>query len=62
MNLDPKSKKYIFLGYADRVEGYFFWDPTTHKIFITRDVIFSKNEIKTHANSTQKESIESVRV
>ena len=37
--LDPKSKKYIFLGYANWVKGYLLWDPTARKIIINRDVI-----------------------
>ncbi|KAH9745518.1 hypothetical protein KPL70_004102 [Citrus sinensis] len=38
--LDPKSRICIFLGYADGVKGYHLWDPTAHKIVISRDVIF----------------------
>ena len=37
--LDRKSKKYIFLGYANRVKGYLLWDPTARKVIINRDVI-----------------------
>ena len=37
--LDPKSRRCIFLGYADGVKGYRLWDPTAHKIVISRDVI-----------------------
>ena len=42
--LDPKSKKCIFLGYADDVKGYGLWDPTACKVIINRDVIFIENE------------------
>ena len=38
--LDPRSKKCIFLGYDDVMKGYRLWDPTPHKIVISRDVIF----------------------
>ncbi|GJU32733.1 retrovirus-related pol polyprotein from transposon TNT 1-94 [Tanacetum coccineum] len=30
--LDPKSKKCLFLRYADGVKGYRLWDPTSHKM------------------------------
>ncbi|KAH9687241.1 Integrase catalytic domain-containing protein [Citrus sinensis] len=38
--LDLKSRRYIFLGYADEVKGYRLWDPIAHKIVIIMDVIF----------------------
>jgi len=44
--LDPKSRKCIFLGYADNVKGYRLWDPTAHKVVVSRDVIFVENELQ----------------
>ena len=32
IKLDKNSRRCIFLGYAKRVQGYMWWDPTTHKI------------------------------
>ena len=43
--LDPKSRKCIFLGYADNVKGYRLWDPTAHKVVVSRDVTFAENEL-----------------
>ena len=43
--LDPKSRRCIFLGYVDRVKGYRMWDPTAHKIVISRDVIFIEDQL-----------------
>ena len=40
--LDPRSKKCVFVGYDDLTKGYRLWDPTTHKIFISRYVIFDE--------------------
>lgn len=42
--LDPKSRKYLFLGYADGVKGYRLWDPTAHKVIVSRDVIFLEDK------------------
>ena len=39
--LDPKSRKCIFLSYANGVNGYRLWNPTAHKVIISGDVIFS---------------------
>ena len=38
--LDPRSNKCIFVGYDDVTKWYRLWDPTSHKIVISRDVIF----------------------
>ncbi|KAH9699234.1 Integrase catalytic domain-containing protein [Citrus sinensis] len=43
--LDPKSRRCIFLGYADGVKGYRLWDPTAHKIVISRDDLGPANKI-----------------
>lgn len=40
--LDPKSKKCIFLGYANNVK---LWDPIVLKVIIRRDVAFVENKL-----------------
>ena len=40
--LDPKSRKYIFLGFEKDVKGYRLWDPTSKKKVISRDTIFDE--------------------
>ena len=62
--LDPKSRRCIFLGYADKVKGYRLWDPTTHKIIISRDVIFIEDQLqrKDEDDGTVKEKSEIVPV
>ena len=52
----------IFLGYADGVKGYRLWDPTTHKIVISRDVIFIKDQLQRRDDDTAKEKSETVPV
>jgi hypothetical protein len=41
--VDPKSRQCIFLRYEKGVKGYKFWDPTTNKAMISKDVVFDKN-------------------
>ena len=62
--LGPKSRKTIFLGYADGVNGYRLWDPTAHKIVISRDVIFVEDQLqrKDGDNNTAKEKSETLLV
>jgi len=38
--LDAKAIKCIFLGYCYEFKAYNFFNPSTHKVFASRDVIF----------------------
>ena len=60
--LDAKSRKCIFLGYADGVKGYHLWDPTAHKIVISRYVIFVEDQLqkRDEDDATAKEKSETV--
>ncbi|KAH9672314.1 hypothetical protein KPL70_017673 [Citrus sinensis] len=62
--LDSKFRRCIFLGYANGVNGYRLWDPTAHKIVISRDVIFIEDQLqrKDRDDSTVKEKSETVLV
>ncbi|GJZ35217.1 gag-pol polyprotein [Tanacetum coccineum] len=48
INNETRSKiqKMFFLGYADGVKGYRLWDPTAHKVVVSRDVIFMEDKIQ----------------
>ena len=41
--LDFKSRNAILVGYGDNVKGYRLYDPSTKKIFYSRDVIFDES-------------------
>ena len=56
MKLDSKSRKCIFLRYTNRVKGYCLWNPTAHKVVISRDVIFAEDKLQGKENDgTTKE-------
>ena len=38
--LDAKATKCIFIGYCSEFKAYKLFDPATHKVFASRDVIF----------------------
>nr|GEY10698.1 retrovirus-related Pol polyprotein from transposon TNT 1-94 [Tanacetum cinerariifolium] len=56
--LDPKSRKCLFLGYADGVKGYRLWDPTAHKVVVSKDVVFmeDKNQENEEGDGTTRET------
>lgn len=49
--LDPRSKRYIFVGYAPN--GYRLWDEHARKIVIHRDVVISDMEKITKDNKVK---------
>lgn len=51
--LDPKAKKYVFVGYDSYRKGWRCMDPGTKKLVTSRDVVF--DEISSY-HSTQKTS------
>ena len=57
--LEPRSMKFIFLGYKSSVKGYKLWCPKTKKLVIIRDVIFYETSI-IHVLAPKESSVESV--
>lgn len=52
--LEPKAKKYIFVGYSIESKAYRLWCPERRKIIISRDVKFNENSInRTHIPSIE---------
>lgn len=41
--LDPKSKKYILVGYDNESNNYRLFEPSTKKVVISRNVLFNEN-------------------
>lgn len=50
IKMNPKSRNCIFLRYVDDTKGYRVWDPTIHKVIISRDVIFVDDELQRKVN------------
>ena len=42
--LDAKSIKCIFIGYCDNQKAYKLFDPSTHRLLASRDVVFHEVE------------------
>ena len=47
-NLDAKAITCIFTGYYDDHKAYKMFDPSTHKVFASRDVVFHKRVDEGH--------------
>ena len=50
--LQPHTKPCLFLGYPTHSKGYICLDLTTHRIYITRHVLFNEFEFLSHENSS----------
>ena len=40
--LDPKAKKCVFIGYSLEQKGYRCYNPSTHDVRVSRDVVFDE--------------------
>ena len=62
--LNPKSRRCIFLGYADGVNGYRLWDHIAHRIVISRYISFVEYQLQMRDvdDNTIKEKPETVPV
>ena len=42
--LEPKSQKCLFVGYPKETNGYYFYYPPEHKVFVSKHVVFLEKE------------------
>ena len=55
--VDPKSEKCILLGYSPEQKGYKCFNPSTRKVWVSRDVVFDKWAFWYTIDSTPSEPI-----
>jgi hypothetical protein len=53
--LDAKSIKCIFIGYCYEFKACKLFDPSTHKVFVSRDVLFHEQEAGNHDKKSHEE-------
>ncbi|KAG8474442.1 hypothetical protein CXB51_034036 [Gossypium anomalum] len=62
--LEPRSIKYVFLGYKAGVKGYKLWCPENRKVVISRDVVFDETamlpnlSLKDSSNKENQKQVE----
>ena len=52
--LDAKAIKCIFIGYCSEFKAYKLFDPSTHKVCASRDVLYEQ-ETENHDNNSHEE-------
>jgi hypothetical protein len=53
--LDAKATKCIFIRYCSEFKAYKLFDPSTHKVFVSRDVLFHEKEAGNHDDNSHEE-------
>ncbi|GJS33428.1 zinc finger, CCHC-type containing protein [Tanacetum coccineum] len=59
--LEPRSIKYIFVGYPKETMGYSFYYPPENKVFVARNAEFFENSLITQEASGSLEDLEIIR-
>jgi len=50
--LDAKAIKCIFIGYCSEFKAYKLFNPSTHKVFASRDVVFHEQDVETNKENS----------
>ena len=58
--LTPKSDKCVFVGYPKETKGYYFYNPSEHKVFVARNGHFLEREFISKGSSGSKVTLEEV--
>ena len=58
--LAPRSDKCFFIGYPKETKGYYFYNPTEHKVFVARDSVFLEREFVSKKSSGRNIHLEEV--
>ena len=56
--LEDRSKEMVFLGYDRSTKGYWCFNPTTHKVHLSRNVIFNEGRKWNFMEQQPSEGIE----
>nr|GEV96549.1 retrotransposon protein, putative, Ty1-copia subclass [Tanacetum cinerariifolium] len=56
--LDPRSYKYIFVGYPKEIMGYSFYSPSKNKVFVARNAEFFESKLLDLKESGSVEDLE----
>ena len=58
--LAPRSDKCFFIDYPKEIKGYYFYNPTEHKVFVARDSVFLEREFVSKKSSERNFHLEEV--
>ena len=53
--MNPRAKKFVFLGVKKNMKGYRLWDPESKKIVLSQHVTFDETSLLKYTVSQQVE-------
>ena len=58
--LEPKSDKYLFVGYPKETKGYYFYNSIENKLFVARNGVFLERKFISKGTSGSKVQLEEI--